>query len=334
MIDRTGAEALIRDDLAQEIIQGVTESSAVMQLGRRAPNMSSRLRKQPVLASLPEAYFVDGDTGRKKYSDMSWDRVTFTAEELAVIVPIPEAVLNDAADSGGYDIWGEVRPRIVEAMGRAFDAAVLYGENAPSDWPDDLLTAATAASNTVTLGANGDLYDDILGPGGTVALVEEDGFLVNGHIAARSLRAMLRGLRTDATGGFPIFMRSQDRQDMQRATRYELDGEPVYFPGNGAVDPTEALLFTGDWSKLVYTIRQDITWKLLTEAVIQDTDGSIKYNLAQQDMVAIRAVMRLAWQVPNPVTAGNAGIANPYPFSVLLPTGGGGGGGGEPGNGD
>ena len=45
---------------------------------------------------------------------------------------------------------------------------------------------------------------------------------------------------------------------------------------------------------------KDITWKILTESVIQDGDGNIVYNLAQQNMIALRASMRLAWQVPNP----------------------------------
>lgn len=313
IIDRSGAESLIRDEFAREIIQGVAEQSAVMQLGRRLPNMGTRVRNMPVLSALPEAGFIDGDTGRKPTTDMSWDKKQLIAEELAVIVPIPEAVLDDA----DYDIWAEVRPRILEAMGAAFDAAVLFGTNAPTSWPDDLLTGATAAGNAVALGANGDIFDDILGVGGTIAQVEEDGFLVTGHVAARSMRARLRGLRDE--NGQPIFMRSLDRQDIQGSTRYELDGEPVHFPANGAFDPEEALLFSGDWNQLVYAMRQDITWKLLTEAVIQNPDGSIRYNLPQMDMVALRAVMRIAWQVPNPISRANPDEDDRYPFAVLTP---------------
>jgi hypothetical protein len=57
---------------------------------------------------------------------------------------------------------------------------------------------------------------------------------------------------------------------------------------------------------------------VLSEAVIQDTEGNIVYNLAQQDMVALRVVMRLGVQIANPVTRrkGKAG----YPFAVLTPT--------------
>jgi HK97 family phage major capsid protein len=307
-ITRDDVGALIPEDVSREIIQGVPEMSAVMRLARRLPNMSRAQRRLPVLSALLTAYFVTGDTGLKQTTEAAWANKYINAEELAVIVPIPEAVLDDA----DYDIWGEIRPRIAEAMGIAFDQAVLYGTNAPSDWPEDLLDGATAAGNAVTLGSVGDLYDDIMSVGGVIGKVEEDGFMVDGHVAAMTMRARLRGLRD--LQGQPIFLRV-----MQQATQYELDGAPVIFPRNGAMDPAQTLMFSGDWTQLVYSIRQDITYKILTEAVIQDNTGAIIYNLPQQDMVALRAVMRLGWQLPNPISRIQPVEANRYPFGVLVP---------------
>jgi len=306
IIDRTGADALIPEEVSKEIIQGVPQNSAIMRLARKLPTMSRKQRKLPILSSLITAYFVSGDTGLKQTSQMAWENKYINAEELAVIVPIPEAVLDDA----DYDIWGEVKPRMVEAFGVAFDQAVLYGTNAPADWPDDILTAATAAGHTVVVGTGADIYDDILGEGGTLALVENDGFMTTGHVGALTMKARLRGLR-DANG-IPIFNRS-----MQETTRYELDGAEVVFPTNGAIDATQGLLISGDWQQLVYAMRQDVTYKVLTEAVIQDAAGNIIYNLAQQDMIALRAVMRLGWQLPNPISRVNQNAATRYPFSIL-----------------
>lgn len=325
IIDRSGAQALMPEEVSREILQGMVQQSSIMQLATRAPNMSRKQRRLPVLSVLPEAYFVDGDTGLKNTSKQNWGNKYLDAEELAVIVPIPEAVLDDA----DYDIWSEVRPRIEEAIGKVFDRAVLFGENAPSAWPDDILTAATSASHTVdlsTVEASGDAYDAIMGVSGTIALVEEDGFAVTGHVSALSMRAKLRGLREkvyNGTGmsaaGVPLFHRSSDRQDIQGAARYELDGEPIFFPRNGSMDPAQALMFSGDWSQLVWAARQDVTYKILDQAVIQDSAGNIVYNLAQQDMVALRAVFRVAWQVPNPVNRVNENDATRYPFAVLIP---------------
>ena len=310
LISRTDAAALIPEEVSREIIQAVPEASAVMRLARRLPNMSRKQRRMPVLSGLVTAYFVTGDNGLKQTSEAAWENKYINAEELAVIVPIPEAVLDDV----DYDVWSEIRPNIVEAFGKAFDQAVLLGTNAPDDWPDDLVTGATSASHTITLGTGADIYDDIMSEGGVIAKVEEDRFGVTGHVAALTMRAKLRGLRDD--NGVPIFNRT-----VQAASLYELDGAPVEFPRNGSMDAATALMFTGDWTQLVYAMRQDITYKVLTEAVIQDGSGTIVYNLAQQDMVALRAVMRLGWQLPNPINRVNTSSGTRYPFSVLAPAG-------------
>lgn len=307
-ITRTDAQALMPEEVAREIITNVPEMSAVLRLARRLPNMSRAQTRMPVLASLITAGFVSGDTGLKATSEVSWTNKYINAAELAVIVPIPENVLADTA----YDIWGEIRPLISEAMGVAIDQAILFGTNAPSDWPEDILDGATSAANVVTLGSGDDLYDEIMGTTGTIAKVEEDGFFVNGHVAALTMRGRLRNVRS--SDGIPIF-----RTDMVDATRYLLDGQPIEFPRNGGMDAAQALMFSGDWDQLVFSMRQDLTYKILTEAVIQDQAGNILYNLAQQDMVALRAVMRLGWQLPNPINRIQQTEASRYPFSVLLP---------------
>ena len=78
-------------------------------------------------------------------------------------------------------------------------------------------------------------------------------------------------------------------------------------------------MFSGDWSQLVFSIRQDITYKILDQAVIQDGAGNIVFNLAQQDMVALRCVMRCGWALPNPTNRVNTNDSTRYPFAVLLP---------------
>ncbi len=306
IIDRTGAESLIPTQEANEIIQGVVTQSAVLQRGRRLANMTSRQYKMPVLDMLPIAYFVNGDTGQKQTTKQAWDKKFITAEEIAVIVPVPEAVIEDSE----YDIWGEVRPRIVEAFGKVIDGAVLFDTNKPSSWRDGIVTTANAAKSVITLGAEDNLYDKIMGEDGVIAKVEDSGYFVNGHMADISMRAKLRGLKD--TTGVPLF-----KSDMQSGTTYSLDGSPMNFPNNGAFDKSKALMISGDFSQLVYSIRQDITFKLFTEGVVQNPDGSIAYNLMQNDMVALRAVMRLGWEIPNPINSVQKDKTKRCPFSVL-----------------
>lgn len=306
IIDRTGAESLIPTQEANEIIQGTIAQSAVLSRGRKLANMTSKQYKMPVLDMLPIAYFVNGDTGAKKTTKQAWDKKFITAEEIAVIVPIPEAVLDDSE----YDIWAEVKPRVTEAFGKVIDGAVLFGDNKPSTWREDVVATATKASAVVTLGASDSLYDKIMAEDGVIAKVENCGYFVNGHMADVSMRAKLRGLKN--TNGDPLF-----KQDLQGTTQYALDGSPMNFPNNGAFDKSKALMISGDFSQLVYSIRQDITFKLFTEGVVQNTDGTIAYNLMQNDMVALRAVMRMGWEIPNPINALAKEKDKRCPFSIL-----------------
>ena len=223
-----------------------------------------------------------------------------------LLTAYPEAVLDDSE----YDIWAEVKPRVVEAFGRVIDGAILFDVDKPSTWRDGVVATATKASSVVTLGSADPLYDRIMAEDGVIAKVENSGYFVNGHMADISMRAKLRGLKNE--NGDPLF-----KTDMQGSTQYALDGSPMNFPNNGAFDKSKALMISGDFSQLVYAIRQDITFKLFTEGVVQNTDGSIAYNLMQNDMVALRATMRLGWEIPNPINSLQKDKTKRCPFAIL-----------------
>lgn len=308
IVDRHAAEALIQEQLINTIQQEAPKQSTFMALARKLPNMTSKQTRMPVLDMLPMAYWVNGDTGYKQTSEQAWDNVYLTAEELAVIVPIPEAVLSDAS----FDILGEIQPRIVEAIGQRVDSATIFGVNRPAAWPADIVTRARQAGNNVAPGSTPDYFNLIMGDGGLIAKVEQSGRMVTGAVSSMGMRAKLRGLR--ANDGQPIF-----KSDMQGATQYALDGAPMYFPQNGSFDSSIAQLIVGDWSQAVYSIRQDITVKILDQGVIQNpTTKEIAYNLAQQDMIALRVVFRMGWAMPNPATRMD-GDRVTCPFAYLAP---------------
>ena len=296
-IDKTNVEALIDTQVANEIFEGVVRESKALSMFRRLPNMTSDKTKLRVLDSLPIAYFVDESTnnGRKNLTKMAWDKKYINAAELAVIVPIKENVLNDTS----IDIWSEVKPRIVEAFGKKIDNAIFNGTDKPADWRAGLIPSIVTAGAEVTEGDN--LYSDI---NDVMVKVEESGYNVTGLLGGVGLKGKFRML-TDTTG--------------QPIKGTEIDSLPKAYLDNGAWDKTKSILIAGDFSQAVYAIRQDVTYKVLTEAVIQDpSDGSILYNLAQDDMVALRVVMRLGWEIPNPVNALNE-TATRFPFANLKP---------------
>ena len=303
LIDRSGAEVLIPVERAREIIQGLPQQSAALSMFRTV-RMSSKTRTQPVLSALPNAYWVNGDTGLKQTTEVNWDNKYLNVEEIATIVPIPEAVLDDA----GFDVWADIQPDIVEAVGRAADAAIFLGVNKPTSWPTAIVPAAVAAGNVVARGtataAQGGIAGDL---SNLYAVVEEDGYDVNGLIANRTLRGRLRNAR------------ATDGQSLNGFSMNDVYGVAPSYPLRGLwpTGASAAEAIAGDFTQGIVGIRQDITYKVLDQAVIQDNTGQIIYNLAQQDMVALRVVFRLAFQVPNPANFDNPDDAARYPFGVL-----------------
>ena len=296
VIARTDVEDLIETQVANEIFEGVIKDSKALSMFRRLPNMTSDKTKLRVLDSLPVAYFVDESTnnGRKNTTKIAWDKKYINAAELAVIVPIKENVLNDAS----IDIWSEVRPRIVEAFAKKIDNAMFFGVDKPTDWRKGLVPSVIDAGAEVD--ETGALYSDI---NDVMTKVEESGYEVNGILGGVGLKGKFR-MMTDTTG--------------QPLNTTEIGSVRREFMDNGVWDKNTSTLIAGDFSQAVYAIRQDVTYKVLDQAVIQDVDGSIIYNLAQDDMVALRVVMRLGWEIPNPVNALNETSAR-FPFASLKP---------------
>jgi len=298
-ITRSDADALIETQVANEIFEGTVRASKALSLFRRLPNATSDKTKLRVLDSLPVAYFVDesSNNGRKNLTKMAWDKKYINIAELAVIVPIKENVLNDAS----IDIWAEVKPRLVEALAKKIDNAMFFGVDKPTDWRAGLVPSVITAGKEVTESGNG-LYSDI---NDVMTEVEESGYEVNGLIGGVGLKGKFR-MMTDTTG-----------QPLQTT---EIGSVARYFMDNGVWDKTKSVLVAGDFSQAVYQIRQDVTYKVLDQAIIQDpSDGSIMYNLAQDDMVALRVTMRLGWEIPNPVNALDETSAR-FPFASLKPS--------------
>lgn len=319
VIDRTSdAASLIPEDVSREIIQGVVNQSAALALFRHR-RMTRAQQRMPVLSLLPTAYWVTGDTGLKQTSELNWANKYLDAAELAVIVPIPENVLADV----DYDIWDEARPWIEEAIAVALDDAVFFGINKPTEWSNvtSLVPAAIAASNNVQVGSQtpNDVAAEL---NAIMAAVEADGFTPNGFWAKMSFKSRLRNARS--TTNELLFMQSGPANTGIANNKVDgmIMGEKAVFNNAGltwtnAAGGVAVQAITGDWNQGIIGIRDDISFKKLDQAVLQDAGGNIIYNLAQQDMVALRVTARFAFQVPNPITRANTNATTRYPFAIL-----------------
>lgn len=297
VISKDNASALLEEQVVSEIFKDVERESKALSLFRRLPNMTSDKTKLRVSDSLPLAYFVDENTnnGRKKLTNSAWKNVFITAEELAVIVPIKENLLNDV----DVDLWSEIKPQLTSAIAKTVDEAIFNGTGAPTSWGGGIIPAIKLKTKSVT--ETGNLYSDI---NDTMVKVEESGYNVTALLGGVGLKGKFR-MMTDTTG--------------QPLATTEIGSLRREYLDNGAWDKANATLIAGDFSQAVYSIRQDVTYKVLDQAVIQDpTSGEILYNLAQEDMVALRVTFRMGYAIPNPVNALDS-TENRYPFAVLVP---------------
>jgi hypothetical protein len=272
--------------------------------------MSTGVQTMPVLALLPQADFVNGDAGMKMTTNLAWDKKTITAGEIATIIPVPQNVLDDA----DYDIWGEARGPIEEAIARVVDRATLAVANpkAPANWPVPIVPAAIAAGNIAIEGNGVDLAADI---SNMFAILEEDEYEVSGLAGMRRLKTSLRNMRT--TTNEPLYT------PLTGNTPAMIYGVPTQFVGRGVWEGEQALALAADWSNIVYAMRKDMTFQIFDTGVISDDDGKIVYNLLQQDMVAMRVVMRFGWQVANPIDIDRVEVGKTYyPAAVLQPSSG------------
>lgn len=304
---RTDAAALIPEEVSREMLKKATEESAVLSLFRRV-SVGRAQTRFPILSALPVAYWSTGDTGLKQTTEVNWANKFLNVEEINTIMPVPENVIADTE----VDVWDESLPYLVEAFGRTLDTAAFFGVNAPSSFPTNIHDSVVAAGNSVAIGTNsaaaggyfGDL-DDLYGR------VEEDGFEVTGWAAATSARARLRKAR-DTQG------RKLDESRVSGDLR-SIDGYPVAYSMRGLWPTIQGSpqIFGGDWGQFIVGVRSDITMKILDQAVIQDNTGAIIYNLAQQDMIAVRLTFRVGWQVANTINNENPIEASRYPIAEL-----------------
>ena len=314
VINRPDASALIPIEQAREIIQLLPQTSVALRLARRAPNMSAHQRQVPVLSVLPMAYFVNGgDGGLKQTTKTGWEGLMLTAEEIAVIVPIHENVLNDSA----YPLWQEIRPQIAAAIGLTLDQAVFFGTSKPPSWPNSVDQGARAAlpanSMVITRGANnpadkggisGDLSD-------LYSAVERKGYEVSGLLLNPIYRGFIRQARNTL---------GDQLSELLSGDVYGF--EPTYgLRGGWASGANSTEGFAGDFGQMIIAIREDMDWLISREAVITNAQNEIVLNLFQADSVALRVKFRVAMQISQPVTPEARVKANRYPFAVIQGTG-------------
>lgn len=299
VIDRVGAAGEVPREIAEQIVGDVETRSTALTLGRRVPTTTKDSRI-PILSAAPDAFFVTGDAGLKQTSAATFDSTPLIAEEIAVIIVIPDAVISDSE----FALWEAIRPLVARAFARRLDRAVIFGEEKPASWPAGMVPQAIAAGNTVAPSA--DPVVDLLAAAQNVAEAE---YNPTAAAVATGWQYRAASTRSDAFTGSPVGARSPFPLTV---AGLGVKTDPVFW------DATAADVVVADWQNVLIGVRQDLTFDFSNSAVLQDDTGAIVNNMWQRDSTSMRAVMRVGYHLAQPVTqSGTAGV----PVSVVVPSG-------------
>ena len=282
-------EGFVPKEQAAEIIKKVARGSSVMRLSK-LENMTSETKKFPVMTSGAGAYWV-GEGERISTSGVTWIFPEVKAKKLAVIIPVTKEKLEDTT----IDVFTELQDSIAEAFYQAFDKAAIFGQNSP--FATSILGGIDSVGAEVVDNSSVNLD---LSASDVMAKVEDAGYEVDGWAASIGLKNRLRKLRDSS--GAPIYVDGTDQT--------ELYNQPIEFVRNGAWDKEKALAIAGEWKYSIVGVRDGISYEILKEATLQgtlDADGK-PLSLAEQDMVAIKATMRIGYL-----------CVKPEAFAALIP---------------
>lgn len=292
-ISRNDVATLIQEEYSNVFLDaaGSEEGSAAIRAFGTVP-LGTKITNAPVLTTLPEAQWVSESateaSGVKPTSKTIWGNKRFVVEELAVIIPIHEDVLEDMTEDGLENL-----SRLGgQAIGAKLDEAVLFGIDKPTTWLDpDLLASATADGNTFqvsTTPGEDDLAGSIFQAAGAVA---DSGANPSTILSASGLRFRLANLR--AADGTAILSRTLGGDG---TFSDDIAGLRASFVDNGAWDNTLATAIVADRARVKIGQRSDIQVKFLDQATV----GGI--NLAERDYVALRFKARYAYALGNTIT--------------------------------
>nr|DAM61513.1 MAG TPA: Major capsid protein [Caudoviricetes sp.] len=266
------------------VIKQVVDDSLVTKLAKYE-EMDSLRKKFTYLAEGPGAYWVS--EGEKiQTSKAKWLSVDMEAHKLAVIIPVSNEFLNFTVT----DFFNQMKPKIAEAFQATFDKSVLFGgEDSPFPKGLSVLERATTEGNIIT--QSDSPYSDI---NDLMALIEDADLEPQAIATTRSYNKDLRGALDERK--LPIFNGPRD------GVTAEVLGLPIVYGNKKAWDKEKAVAITGDFDNLFYGIPQGIEYKILEEATLSTIVGEdgAPINLAERDMVGLRATMYVAFLTVKP----------------------------------
>lgn len=255
-------------EISKEIIKNVIDQASILKVCKKEP-MASDKKTIPHLTDSGSATWVkEGESIGTTIPQFDYPQLK--ACKLGVIIPITNEKINDSVSS----VMTEVKQAMADAFATAIDKACIFGIDSPFD------TNLVDAIGTQKI-VFSDSWDTSLS--NVMGLVENNKYNCNNILMGLSQKKIIRLLANDGTKKSSI-------------TLNNIFETPIEYVRDW--DDTKALSITGDFSKAIVGTRENIEYKVLDQATIVSGDETI--NLAQRDMIAIKATMRMGFVIVDP----------------------------------
>ncbi|NFF80167.1 phage major capsid protein [Clostridium botulinum] len=255
-------------EIAKEVIKNIIDQASILKVCKHE-SMTSDTKTLPQLTDSGSASWVkEGEMIGTTLPKFAYPQLK--ACKLAVIVPVTNEKNNDSI----INVMHEIKQAMADAFARAIDQAMILGIDSP--FSTNLISAIGSQKIIATDRLDTDLSN-------AMGLVEDNKYNCSNILMGTSQKKVLRALSND----------SKYKGAITLTAAYDT---PIEFVRN--FDDKKSLAITGDFSKAIIGTRESIDYKVLDQATIKSGDTEI--NLAQQDMIAIKATMRLGFVVVDP----------------------------------
>lgn len=273
--------------ISREIMQKVSEASAVMRLARKSSLPGNGTAINEILSD-PEAAWV-GETEKKPVSNPGLRTKILRGYTLSVIVPFSNQFKRDLP--GLYD---QIVKRLPNALGRKFDNTVFFGSAPGNDF--DTFAAVTAQD------LDQDAYQGLVAADTDIA--DHDG-VTNGYVISAKGKGIL--LRAVDNNKRPLFINSVAEGAIPMILGSKtLLSKGAYKAGNPAT-----VGFAGDWTQAVWGAVEDKVQIAFSDQATLDLGNNETLNLFQQNMFAVRAEIEVGFRAD--ITCFNALTASDVP---------------------
>ena len=273
--------ALLPAPLVDTVVEQVQRVSGTLSLVDTATT-SSRKETIPVYKGRPVAQFVD-ETEAKPTDGAEYGSLTLNVKKLAVIVPISDELLADAASDPRLLVSDDV----VAAFADAADAHILGLANGTpisgafdSNINDD-------ASDSVTLGTDGDAIAKAVSE--AMGKLEANGYTPNGVLLGGDSAEQIRNARTETDNTTPVYNGSVDPFYGQRAA---VSTNLARLSEDGTVG------VVADWNYIRFRVRSDLALTVSNEAAY--TRNNELRSAFQDNVTLLRWEMRAGAIITDP----------------------------------